>query len=256
MNRRGVFFTLGVTLVGWAFFSFSVSHDGLSKDLYAMDRLVELERAESVSSNVATNIVRTFDMFAGVRVAQSGATASFEGTLPHSLGQYASQVSGLRRACSDLLNVSLDLQPVPYVMGGNGANYTQDSFRIISLSLPEDSDSIVVSGVFGGNIGNCSVDCEPGDARLYANITGNSGFCIRSCRLNITGESAIAVNDGELSLAITGDRLTLENRADRPLDYAISISANRTGYFHGPILAARIVSEYGKAKKTMDGVML
>ena len=257
MNRRGLFFTLGVTILGWVFFSFSVSHDALSKDSYAQDRVVELERAGTLASNVASNVAGTFARSSGMKVVQRGEHASFEGRIPWGMDDYVSQVTGLKRASAGLLNVSLQLGPSPYVVSGIGANFTQASERSVFLSLPEDTGSVVVSGVLGGGIGNCTLLCEPGDARLMVNLTGSAGSCTRSCSINVSAASSgVEVNDGEAMARIASGGLTLTNDGDHPLAYSLSVSVNRTGFFPGPVLAGRVVAEVGQARKAIDGVML
>jgi hypothetical protein len=253
MRGKGLLFTLGIFLVAGVLVEFSLIHNLLSKSDHAVNRMIELERASSVGTNLADNIRLMFAMYSGLDVVQSQDMFVVSGVLPNDISDYQMRIRHAAIVANNHpLNATITTSPQIVLYSGLGINFTRYSSEEIHMSLPSDIAAIRFTGRINRNVTQCAFVFAPGAVALDVDILGNPGHCAISRTINTSLAHLDLNNDGIDSLSVDDGLLVVSDTYLQPLNYTLSLTVNETRRVTPVRLDAHITTKVLSATKITE----
>jgi len=209
-------FMLGLALLSHAL-AIATTDDG-----FPAEELVELERAERTSAQIAAAIAAAYRSTATLPEKDLGTTFHLDSTLPTDLSHFGRKLHTITLLASrDFPQADIDIPSRPMVFTSSGINFTHSSDTIDTFSLPPVT-SCDLTIITQKNLTSCVLIHEPGDVRLSILAYHPGGICTARALVDPSSHNELQTGGPAIIL----DQNTLSITAVDPLLYNLTIQAN------------------------------
>ncbi len=247
MRSRGLLFTAGAAMIGFMLLGLAVNQSVSGGTVKTYASIAELERAAGKSVSVAFAVERLFRKHSNIRVCNDRFTLTVEGSLPNNMTGYTNRLTNLKNALSELTPDTTISGGEIGILSATGVNITQQSSRRVGVDLPDGISEVTFTGYIPSNITSCNISHTPGETRMTVSLRGG-GTCLHAKMIDPTEENAFSGNEGEFSLRISRNHLTIESRMEERMEYTLKIKSRNGTYVMPLALSSHVETNIGGSK--------